>query len=199
MQDWVKPITLEGGVVRLEPLHQRHAPGLLAAASPDLFRFTPQGPPEWSVAGFESNIARFTAVPDLVPFAITLRDSGEVIGRTTYMEIRPAHRGLEIGNTWISRAHQGTRVNPDMKLIMMRHAFESLAAIRVQLKTGHTNLHSQRAIAKLGAVREGVLRNHMIEPGGTFRDTVVFSITAGEWPTVKEGLEARLRAIPSRS
>src|SRR4029453_5769932 len=94
---------------------------------------------------------------------------------STYMEIRPPHKGLEIGNTWISRPHQGTRINPEMKLLMLRHAFETLGAVRVQLKTGHTNLHSQRAIAKLGATREGTLRNHMIEPDGRYRDTRVFS------------------------
>lgn len=192
MQDWVKPVTLEGRVVRLEPLARHHAPGLLNAATPDLFEFTPQGPRVWSVEGFQEDIDKVNAIHDTVAFAVIMIATGEVIGRTTYMEIRPPHRGLEIGRTWIARKHQGTRANPDMKLRMMAHAFDTLGAIRVQYKTGHRNLHSQRAIAKLGATREGELRSHMIEPDGRIRSTVVFSIASEEWPAVRQGLEARL-------
>lgn len=193
---WVKPVVLEGSVVRLEPLSPEHAPGLFRAADPELFTFTSmQAPAEWSVAGFEAELRRVTSLPDVVGFAVIHRPTGEVIGRTTYMEIRPAHRGLEIGRTWLARAHQGTAVNPEMKLLMMRHAFETLGAIRVQFKTGHRNLHSQRAIAKLGAVLEGTLRNHVIEPDGRTRDTVVFSVTDAEWLAVKAGLEARLALL----
>lgn len=192
----VSPVTLSGRVVRLEPLCAAHAPGLLAAAEPELFRFTPQGPARWTEEGFLADIQKVNAIPDTIAFAIVHRPTGAVIGRTTYMEIRPAHRGLEIGRTWLARAHQGTAVNPEMKYLLMRHAFEALGAIRVQYKTGHTNVHSQRAIAKLGAVREGVLRNHMIQPDGGYRDTVVFSITSGEWPAIKAGLERRIGWTP---
>lgn len=194
-QDWVKPVTLEGRNVRLEPLHRRHAAGLVAAATPDPFEFTSQNPREYTVAGFEEDIEKVNAIPDSVAFAIIHVPSGQVAGRTTYMEIRPIHRGLEIGRTWIARKHHGTHLNPEMKLLLMRHAFETLGAIRVQYKTGHRNLHSQRAIAKLGAKHEGVLRNHQIEPDGRVRDTVVFSITREEWPEIRRGLEARL-AVP---
>lgn len=192
MQDWVRPVVLEGRVVRLEPLEARHAPGLLAAASPELFRFTPQGPDEWSVAGFERDVAKVNGLADVVAFAVVHRESRAVVGRTTYMDIQAKNKGLEIGRTWISRAHQGTLVNPEMKLLMMRHAFETLGAIRVQYTTGHLNVHSQRAIAKLGAVREGVRRRDRILPDGTVRDTVVFSVIAEEWPAVKAGLLKRL-------
>jgi ribosomal-protein-alanine N-acetyltransferase len=192
MQDWVKPIELRGSVVRLEPLEKRHAPGLLAAATPDLFQFTPQAPREWSLAGFEADVERINGLENVVAFAVVGAQNDEAIGRTTFMEIRPAARGLEIGRTWISRGHQGTRVNPEMKWLMMRHAFEALGAIRVQFTTGHRNLHSQRAIAKLGAVREGLLRNHLIEPDGRARDTVIYSVTAEEWPAVSRGLQKRL-------
>ncbi len=201
MQEWIAPVVLEGHLVRLEPLTTAHAPDLLAAADPEIFRFTPQMPPEWSIAGFEREIAKVTALPDVVAFAIIHRETNKAIGRTTYMDIRAPHRGVEIGRTWIGRAHQGTRVNPEIKFLMLRHAFEVLSptAIRVQLCTGGTNLHSQRAIAKLGAVREGVLRHSRIVPGGpsptdppVFRDTVFFSILADEWPTVKRGLLARI-------
>lgn len=117
------------------------------------------------------------------------------------MEIRPEHRGVEIGRTWIGRAHQGTQVNPEAKFLMLRHAFERLSpgAIRVQFTTGGSNVHSQRAIAKLGAVHEGVLRSFRIVPSGPdpadppiVRDTVVFSVLDREWPDVKRGLVGRL-------
>ena len=193
---WVEPVTLEGRAVRVEPLELRHAPGLLAAADPELFRFTPQGPAEWSVAGFEADIRKVTALADVVAFAMVHVRTGAVIGRTTYMDIRPPNRGLEIGRTWIARPHQGTGVNPEVKYLMLRHAFETLGAIRVQFTTGGNNLHSQGAIAKLGAVREGVLRKQRILPDGTHRDTVYYSILDSEWPGVKRALEARLGYAP---
>lgn len=199
---WIAPTTkLEGSVVTLEPLEAKHAPDLLAAAEPDLFRFTPQMPLEWSLAGFERDIVRIKNIPEMVAFAIVHNASGRAIGRTTYMDIRAAQRGAEIGNTWIARAHQATLVNPEIKYLMLRRAFEALTptAIRIELKTGGTNLHSQAAIAKLGAVREGVLRKYRIVPDGSdpngpkmVRDTVVFSILDDEWPAVKRGLERRL-------
>ena len=117
------------------------------------------------------------------------------------MDIQPESRGVEIGRTWIARAHQGTRVNPELKLLMLRHAFEELSptSIRVQLTTGGTNLHSQTAIAKLGAIREGTLRHNRIVPAGPDpagptmrRDTVYYSILESEWPDVKARLIARI-------
>lgn len=194
---WITPVTLTGRVVRLEPLAESHAPGLHAAAEPDLFKWTPQAPAEWSIPGFAADVRRVNTLPDTVAFAMVLIATGEVIGRTTYMDIRTQSRGVEIGRTWIARRHQGTAVNPDVKYTMLRHAFEVLSptAIRVQLCTGGNNLHSQHAIAKLGAVREGVLRNHRVLPDGSLRDTVVFSITRDEWPGVKRSLEQRLSAL----
>lgn len=194
MQDWVKPLVLEGQAVRLEPLEPRHAPDLLAAATPDLFRFTPQAPAEWSIDGFKREIEKVRAIANSIPFAVIHRQRDRAVGRTTYMEIRPSTRGLEIGRTWIGREFQGTTVNPEMKYLMLRHAFETLGAVRVQLTTAQDNLHSQRAIAKLGAVREGVLRNYGVRPDGSPRDTVIFSIIAPEWPATKTRLEERLRA-----
>ncbi|MFN0131395.1 MAG: GNAT family N-acetyltransferase [Phycisphaerales bacterium] len=218
---WVLPVTLHDPVlaptIRLEPLETRHAADLFASADPDLFRFSMQNPPEWSVRGFELEMEKVKATPGVVALAMVLasplRVGGEVwsagraIGRSTYMDIRPEHRGLEVGRTWIARAFHGTRVNPEAKYLMFRHAFEALTptAIRVQLTINGPNLHSQRAVAKLGAVREGVLRSARIipgfppphehvRPGPAQRDLVVFSIVAEEWPKVKQGLEARLRA-----
>jgi N-acetyltransferase len=192
----VQPTRIEGRVVRLEPLGLEHAPGLLAAASPDLFTLSPQKPDPWTIEGMRAELRSVLALSDTVAFAIIHLEGGVPIGRTTYMDIRPAHRGLEIGRTWIAAAHQGTLVNPESKFLLLRHAFETLGAIRVQLKTDARNLHSQRAIAKLGAVREGVLRKHFILPGGVLRDTVLFSITDDEWPGVKQRLLTRLGYEP---
>jgi RimJ/RimL family protein N-acetyltransferase len=205
---WITPTTLRApGIVRtirLEPLETRHAPDLLAAADPELFRHSMQAPAEWSVRGFEAEIEKTKAFPDVVAFAMIEEATGRAIGRSTYMDVRAPHRGVEIGRTWIGRAWHGTRVNPEAKYLMLRHAFETLSptAIRVQVTTSGTNLHSQAAIAKLGAVKEGVLRNARIMPPGldraepAVRDWVIFSILAEEWPTAKARLEARLAVMP---
>jgi RimJ/RimL family protein N-acetyltransferase len=192
----VLPTTMTGRVVRLEPLTEDHAAGLMAVATPELFVLSPQKPTPWTVEGMRAEMRAVLGLPDCVAFAAILRDTGAPVGRTTYMDIRPAHRGLEIGRTWIAASHWGTPVNPEMKFLMLRHAFETLGALRVQLKTDARNVHSQRAIAKLGAVNEGVLRKHMILPDGFVRDTVLFSITDEEWPAVKAGLVARLGYEP---
>lgn len=198
---WISPLTLTGRTVRLEPIEKRHAPDLLAAADRELFRFTPQAPAQWSVEGFERDIDRVNSLPNVVAFAIIHLASGKAIGRTTYMEILPDHRGVEIGRTWISRPFHGTLVNPEIKFLMLRHAFEQITptAIRVQFTTGGQNVHSQAAIAKLGATREGTLRKCRIVPGGPdptdpkiFRDTVYYSILDDEWPDVKRTLLTRL-------
>ena len=200
-QSWITPVTLRGTIVRLEPLEARHAPDLLAAADPALFQHTAQHPKEWTVGGFEQEIAGVNAIQDSVALAIVLQSSGTAIGRTTFMDIRPEHRGVEIGRTWIGRVYHGTTVNPEIKFLMLRHAFETLTptAIRVQFITSGTNLHSQAAIAKLGAVREGVLRHQRIgtipgSPEPVVRDAVFYSILAAEWPEAKRRLETRLAA-----
>lgn len=192
----VEPVTLEGRVVRLVPLQMEHADALLSVCEPDIFKYFILYPTEWTPEAFRAYVQSLLDTPDMVPFATTLRETGQPVGVTTFMEIRPAHRGLEIGSTWIGRPYQGTAVNPEAKYLMLRHAFEKLGAIRVQLKTDGRNLHSQSAIAKLGAQREGTLRRHGIQPTGYFRDTVMFSIIDEEWPGVKAGLEARLGYLP---
>jgi ribosomal-protein-alanine N-acetyltransferase len=201
---WVRPCTLEFPevcrTIRLEPLRSAHAEDLFAIADRDLFTHTAQRPAEWSVRGFAEEFERVAAMPATVAFAMVLRETGCAVGRTTFMDIKPENRGLEIGRTWIGRAYHGARVNPEAKYLMMRHAFEALSptAIRVQITTNGTNLHSQAAIAKLGAVREGVLRKARIMPAGLdrpealVRDWVVFSIVDDEWPAVRASLEARL-------
>ena len=127
---------------------------------------------------------------------MVLRDTGQAVGVSSYTDVRPEHRGLEIGGTWIGRTYQRTAVNPECKYLMLRHAFENLGAVRVQLKTDSRNTQSQRAIEKLGAQKEGVLRKHIILPDGYVRDTVMYSITVEEWPEVRVGLEDRLGYTP---
>ena len=187
----VKPIVLEGRVVRLEPLTFAHADDLAAVATPEVFANT-FGPPEYSPAGFRAVIGYLGTLADWCPFAIVLRETGKAVGMTCYLDIRAKERGLEIGFTWLAKSVQGTQVNPECKYLLLRHAFEQQQALRVQLKTDLRNKRSQRAIEKLGAVREGVLRKHMIMPDGHVRDTVMYSITDNEWPAVKSRLEARL-------
>lgn len=130
-------------------------------------------------------------------FVMRLKETGQVVGTSSYLDIRPADRGLEIGATWIAVPWQGTVVNPSVKLLMFQWAFENWNAIRVQLKTDARNLQSQRAMEKLGLVREGVLRHHIIMPDGYLRDSVMYSATHLEWPALKERLLERLSKFPS--
>jgi RimJ/RimL family protein N-acetyltransferase len=191
----IRPITLEGRAVRLVPLAVEHAAELADISPPDLFvyHFPPR---EFTPAGFAELIGFLTTAPGYCPFAILERATGRIAGATAFLDIRPEHRGLEIGFTWIAEPWQGTAVNPESKYLLLRHAFDDQQAVRVQLKTDLRNVHSQRAIEKLGAVREGVLRKHMIRPDGYVRDTVMYSIIAEEWPGVRKGLEERLGYVP---
>ena len=131
-----------------------------------------------------------------MPFAIVDALSGKVVGSTRYLSIAPEDYGLEIGWTWLAREARRTAVNTECKYLLLRHAFESLDAIRVQLKTDSRNQRSQQAIERLGAVREGVLRTQRILENGYQRDTVMYSIIATEWPAVKSALEEKLLVPP---
>ncbi|HEV2847055.1 MAG TPA: GNAT family protein [Thermoanaerobaculia bacterium] len=188
----VEPVRLEGPSIVLEPLSPEHATLLWPKAEPGVFQYTLEWPRDESLAAFEDWVRHCMGMPASLCYTIFLKSTGEAAGMTGYLEIRPAHRGLEIGRTWIAKAHQGTRVNPESKYLLLRHAFEDLGAVRVQFKTDSRNLHSQRAIEKLGAQREGVLRRYQIRSNGYIRDTAMYSILAEEWPAVKAGLEARL-------
>jgi RimJ/RimL family protein N-acetyltransferase len=191
----IEPVTLEGRVARLVPLAAEHAESLAEVATPDIFTFT-YPPRELSAKGFAEGIEMLRRLPGFCPFAIVQKEQGRAIGMTSYLDIRPQDRALEIGFTWIARPYQGTAVNPECKYLLFRHAFDVQGAVRVQLKTDLRNLQSQAAIAKLGAVREGVLRKHMIMPDGHVRDTVMYSVTADEWPEVQRRLETRLGYVP---
>ena len=178
--------------MRLEPLCAQHAPGLFEAGDADTFRYHLNTPDAWDPRAFAAFIDRLLAIPGRATLVMLDAATGAPIGSSAFMEIRPEHLGLEIGATWISPSRRGTAVNPEAKLLMLSHAFGTLGAVRVQLKCDGRNIHSQNAIAKLGAVREGVLRKHMRAPDGYMRDTVYYSILADEWPRVRAGLEARL-------
>jgi RimJ/RimL family protein N-acetyltransferase len=188
----VQPVRLEGPTIRLDPLVPEHAPLLWPKSEPDIYRYTLEWPRDWSAEAFEDWVRYCLERPDALLWTVFVQETGEAVGMTGYLDIRPQHRGLEIGRTWIARSQQGTRVNPESKYLLLRHAFEDLGAARVQFKTDLNNLHSQRAIEKLGAQREGVLRRYQMRSNGSLRDTVMYSILAEEWPEVKARLEERL-------
>lgn len=192
---WVEPVTLEGKTVRLEPMTEAHIPGLTqAGVDPLIWRYMLYGKieSEADMARWVQDILSRKAAETDQPFAVIHKESGQVAGATRYLEIRPPHRGLEIGGTWYGTAFQRTSVNTECKYLLLQHAFETLGAIRVQFKADSRNERSLRAIERIGATREGVLRNHMILEDGTFRHSVYFSILESEWPVVKTRLEGLL-------
>lgn len=171
---------------------------LFAVCAEDTFRYwVTLVPREWNAAGFDSFVASVLALPRCRPF--TVRVDGAVAGMTTFLDIREEGRGVEIGMTWYAPEWRGTFVNPACKRMLMAHAFETLGAIRVQLKTDARNAHSRGAILKLGARFEGILRKHGVQIDGTIRDTAMFSVTDDEWPEVKDQLDQRLKALRALS
>lgn len=205
-------VTLTGRYVRLEPLRTDHAAGLLIAAEPALFNYLSFRPSPWDLGGFLVYVRRMLALERTNCYAVTSVADNRVLGLTCELDIRPQHRGLEIGWTWLCPDAQGTPVNPEMKRLLLARAFETPLfgsaldardpasgppgpAIRVQLKTDRRNVRSQRAMERLGFVREGVLRCHMIAGDGQIRDTVMYSVIAEEWPRVRETIDARLTEL----
>lgn len=189
----VEPVTLQTPHMVLEPLSQDHAEELFETVDEHTFQFyMGHMPASHTPEAFAEFIAKTLADPTFVSFVARLRDTGRVVAKSSYLDIRPAHRAVEIGATWIAPSSRGTYVNPEMKLAMLQHAFETLGCVRVQLKTDMRNLQSRAAIAKAGATFEGTLRKHGIQPSGYVRDTAMFSITDDEWPRVKSLLETRL-------
>jgi len=185
--------TLTGRWVSLEPLAESHREGLRIAADDDriwvhtLTNARGIGFDRW----FNDTVAeRDSGVK--CPFAVRQLSDGKLIGSTSYIDIQLRHKRIEIGATWYHPSTWGTNVNPECKLLLLTHAFDVLQVNRVTLVTDARNEHSQAAIAKLGAVREGILRSHMITQGGRSRDSVIFSIIITEWPQVRENLSARL-------
>lgn len=190
----VTPVTLEGQFLRLEPLSREHAQGLFnRGQQADDWAYMPR-PCFVDVADCRHWIDEALDTPGQVSFALVEKTGQRPIGSTRYLNIRTEHRGLEIGWTWLGRDWQGTAINTEAKLLLLEHAFENLGAIRVEFKTDARNRRSQAALKRLGALREGVLRRHMIVQEGFQRDSVYFSITDEDWPAVKAQLIARLQA-----
>ncbi len=191
----VKPVTLTGRVVRLEPVSEEHVPGLAAVGmDDDIWKYMLYGPirTEEDIRNWVRDMLERASHGTDLPFAVIELASGCVAGATRYLERRPEHRGLEIGGTWYGARFRRTRVNTESKYLLLQHAFEDLHCIRVQLKTDSRNERSQRAIERLGAVKEGVLRNHIIVPDGIVRHSVYYSILDSEWPGVKVRLQEML-------
>ncbi len=191
----VEPATLEGRVIRLEPLSFEHAAELLVAAQDEeIWRYTLDDPRTAdAMHSYIVTALREQAQGTALPFAVRHLASGKTIGSTRYAAITRPHRGVEIGWTWYDRAHWRTAVNTEAKYLLLRHAFERLNCLRVELKTDGRNIRSQRAIERLGAMREGALRSKVIMRDGYRRDSVYFSILDYEWPEVKARLEGWLR------
>jgi RimJ/RimL family protein N-acetyltransferase len=191
------PITLDGSVIRLEPMRREHGPRFWEAARgahEEIFQWYP-----WSMRtedDFRHYVERVLAEQEKglsVAFATVLRESGEIAGGTRFMNIDPANRHVEIGSTWIVPAWQRTGVDTEAKYLMLRHAFESWGCSRVELKTDALNQQSRKAILRLGAKEEGRFRKHVITWSGRVRDSIYFSIVDTEWPEIKRRLEERLR------
>ena len=191
----VKPVVLQGKYVRLEPMTESHIPALteIGVGQPfwDFMVYGYMNSAE-DMGNWVQEILSRAAKGTDVPFAAIHLASGRVAGATRYMNIMPKDRGLEIGGTWYGVEYQRTVVNTECKYLLLCHAFETLECIRVQLKTDLRNERSQKAIERIGAVKEGVLRNHMILPNGRIRHSVFYSILDSEWERVKKRLEEML-------
>jgi RimJ/RimL family protein N-acetyltransferase len=194
--DRPRSLTLEGTNVRLEPLASRHLEDLEAAADEDprTFAYMPTDPPTTGWSRWLEEALRQVRAGVCVAWATVAISNNRAVGSTRFVDIAPEHDRLEIGWTWLGLSSRRTPVNTEAKFLQLRYAFDELGARRVALKTDAQNEESQRAIARLGAVREGVLRHHMRRHDGYLRDTVYFSILSEEWPTVRDQLIGKLRS-----
>lgn len=193
---FVEPVTLAGRHATLEPLSHEHEDGIrLAVADGELWKlfFTTVPHPEGVRAYIEGLLAQCERGA-AIAFVVRDNRNGDIVGGTRYLNIDAANRRLEIGGTWYASRVQRTAVNTECKLMLLAHAFEMLDCIAVEFRTDWFNKRSQAAIERLGAKRDGLLRNHMIMPDGRIRDTVVYSIIQNEWAGVKRNLQHKLEA-----
>jgi RimJ/RimL family protein N-acetyltransferase len=191
---WPPEVALQGEHVTLAPLITSHGPALAEAVKDgELWRlwFTNVAAPEDMAADIERRLA-LRADGSCLPFTVIEQETGEPVGMTTYMNIDAAARRVEIGATWYRRRVQRTAINTECKRLLLAHAFETLGCIAVEFRTHFFNAGSRRAIERLGAKLDGVLRSHSRSRDGSLRDTCVYSIIASEWPTVRENLDWRL-------
>jgi N-acetyltransferase len=185
---------LEGEIVVLEPLGPEHADALrTVAADPEIWRFmTVHGhQPEAFTGWLESTLTAAREGRE-APFAIVLRETGDVVGSSRYLSLRPEHRGLEIGYTWHTPQVWGKGVNVEAKYLLLRHAFEDLGCMRVEFKTDALNERARAALEALPARFEGIFQSHMLVRDGTVRDSAWYAVTEGEWPAVRANLERRI-------
>ena len=194
---WPDPITLRGEHARLEPLSHGHHAGLVEAVKDgELYKlwytFVPK--PEDMTKEIDRRLGLQKA-GSMLPFTV-FDAAGKIAGMTTYMNVDAANRRVEIGSTWYAKRVQRSPLNTQCKLLLLQHAFEVINCIAVEFRTHFFNHQSRRAIERLGAKQDGILRSHQVAPNGTLRDTVVFSITAAEWPTVKAHLAYQLNDKP---
>ena len=201
-QRFVEPVALEGRHVRLEPMTRARAGAIaealaIAAADGTLWesKVTTIPRPENMRAYVDQALSELDAGVSM-PFVTLDRASGKVVGTTRYMNIEAPHRRLEIGTTWLARSAQRTPINTEAKYLMLKHAFEVLRCIAVDLRTHERNAQSRAAIERLGAKLDGILRHHRIMPDGSLRNTATYSIIDTEWPAVKAGLEQKLAGRP---
>ena len=197
---WPEPVTLRGSTATLVPLSPTYHDDLVVATRDGelwklWYTFVP------SPEKMSDEIARRLGLQEkgsMLPFAVIENASGKAVGMTTYMNIDAANRRVEIGSTWYAKRVQRTRINTECKLMLLRHAFEALKCIAVEFRTSFFNQQSRRAIERLGAKSDGVLRNHMIMPDGSRRDTCVYSIIESEWPAVRTHLKFQLQRFDER-
>jgi RimJ/RimL family protein N-acetyltransferase len=190
---WLAPVTLAGPHARLEPLAHSHSDGLRdATRDGDLWKlwYTAVPSPEGMTAEIDRRLG-LQAGGAMLPWTV-LDAAGRIVGMTTYMNVDAANKRVEIGSTWYGRSVQRTPLNTQCKRLLLAHAFDTLGCIAVEFRTHRLNTQSRRAIERLGAQLDGVLRAHQVSANGTLRDTAVYSITAAEWPTVRAHLDWQL-------
>ena len=187
---WPEPATLKGEIVTIVPLDHSHTEDLKAAtADGDLHRlwYTTAPSSETMTKDIDGRLGLREA-GSMLPFTVFLKKTGKAVGMTTYLNIDAAHRRLEIGGTWYRKSVQRSGLNTECKFLLLQHAFEKLDCVAVEFRTHFMNQQSRRAIERLGAKLDGILRSHMIMPNGTVRDTAVYSVIASEWQAVKANL-----------
>lgn len=190
----MKEIYLENEIVHIRPVCLEDVDGLWKAAnSPEIWDHMPVSLlTKESVLNYVKNAIKDREANLTYMFVIVHKESNEIIGSTSFLDIADAHKRLEIGSTWLQPENWRTNINTNCKYLLLRYCFENLGLNRVQIKTGHENYRSQKAIERLGAVKEGTLRNHMIKREGAIRHTVMYSIIKEEWPVIKQRFENEL-------
>jgi RimJ/RimL family protein N-acetyltransferase len=196
---WLEPVTLKGTHATLEPLGREHHDALVEAAKDgELWKlwYTSVPAPDKMLANLDFRL-NWQKEGGMLPFVVRSNATGALVGATSYCNVVAAHRRVEIGHTWYAKSAQRSAINTECKLMLLRHAFESLACMGVEFRTHWINHQSRNAIERLGAKLDGVLRNHQIMPDGSLRDTCVYSIIAHEWPAIRSHLTFKLESRPA--